>query len=211
MIVLKKGVPTSFDDDISNTIKKGFIPLRAGGFNISSILFRLLPRWKTLPSIWDSSRRLSLGEVSWLSVKKPQHPGTSCIPDRRMSWARTTYRHRFSKAWQLHRLRQLLKTLVKDLSKWTKQKNFVLLRKHRDQFLIFKRDFPERDTLIQVFQANSFFSRKTSESLNSESKGVEVYPYEIWPFRENDKLTLQKSHKQQSNQFRGSTGPHKDN
>ena len=101
---------------------KGFIPLRAGGFNISSILFRLLPRWKTLPSIWDSSSRLSLGEVSWLSVKKPQHHGTSCIPDRRMSWAQRTSRHRFSKAWQLHRLRQLLKTLVKDLSKWSKQK-----------------------------------------------------------------------------------------
>lgn len=89
----------------------------------------------------------------------------------------------------------------------TQQLYFI--RKHRDQDLIFKRDFPERDTFIQVFQG--FYARETSGSLNSESKGVEVYPYEIGPFRENEKLKFPKSYTQQSDQFRRSTGPRRDN
>ena len=68
-------------------------------------------------------------------------------------------------------------------------KQLCLIREHRDQVLIFERDFPERDTFIHVFQGKSFL-RKTSTRLVSESKGVEVYLYEIGPFRENEKLKL---------------------
>ena len=86
------------------------------------------------------------------------------------------------------------------------------IRKHRDQVLIFRRDFPQRDTFIQVFQAKSFISRKLPRVLIQSPKALRSIHIKLGPgLRENEKLKLQKSYKQQSNQFRRSTGPRRDN